>query len=543
MEQQYIDQALKPLKRKMHFQAGLQLLQYLLASVGVVSLLLALLSLLIVIPFVRLKLLYLLTACFPVALVGSMFMVPSRKKVMIQADNLGLKERVITAWYLKDDPSPVAQLQREDTRAALSGVNLAASYSIKVSKNLLLAALVMLLAAFTLSFIPGRVYRQTQLREALITEMKEQQKAIEEKVKEQQQKHPEMTQEQLQQLQEALEKLKDNFKKAKTEEDALKGLAQMENLMEKLQSQNPLQDLKEIANALSGSSLTEELADALMNEDEKALKEALEQLMKDLEDAQAQEELAELLENAASAMGNNPTLAEALQNLAASAATGAKSSGELTQNLSGLLEQIQANAQGQQAFAQAAGEIGKASSNARRAIAQVDQSVKTGQPGNSGSKTAQGEGNQPGSQGQGKGEGQGQGQGQGQGKGQGQGQGQGGGSGAGEGSTGLDQGYNEGDSSGGGRAPGSRKENEYQRIYVPKRLGGEGNESTLPGQKLESGSSTFSEADGAPVQKGSMVPWQEVLTEYREEAVQTMDSQDIPPGMKDLVRDYFSSLQ
>lgn len=40
-----------------------------------------------------------------------------------------------------------------------------------------------------------------------------------------------------------------------------------------------------------------------------------------------------------------------------------------------------------------------------------------------------------------------------------------------------------------------------------------------------------------------MMPWQEVLTEYRDEAVQTMDSQDIPPGMKDLVRDYFSSLQ
>jgi hypothetical protein len=74
-------------------------------------------------------------------------------------------------------------------------------------------------------------------------------------------------------------------------------------------------------------------------------------------------------------------------------------------------------------------------------------------------------------------------------------------------------------------------------------LGGEGNESAISGQKLESGSSTFSQADGAPVHKGAMVPWQEVLSEYREEAVQSMESQDIPPGLKDLVRDYFSSLQ
>ena len=116
------------------------------------------------------------------------------------------------------------------------------------------------------------------------------------------------------------------------------------------------------------------------------------------------------------------------------------------------------------------------------------------------------------------------------------------GGGAGEGSTGTDMGYSDGEQSGGRRAPGEWKEEDYKRIYVPEHLGGEGNEITLSGRVLDSGSSTYSEADGAPVKKGAMVPYREVLSEYRTEAVQSMEKQDIPSGMKELVKSYFSSL-
>ena len=122
-------------------------------------------------------------------------------------------------------------------------------------------------------------------------------------------------------------------------------------------------------------------------------------------------------------------------------------------------------------------------------------------------------------------------------------QGAGAGSGdAGDGTTNTDWGYNEGDEPGKGKMPGARQEVDYKRIYVPERLGGEGNEMVLPGEKLDSGSSTYSNADGAPVMEGAMVPYQEVLSEYRQEAVQRMDGQNIPAGMKELVKSYFSSL-
>jgi hypothetical protein len=40
-----------------------------------------------------------------------------------------------------------------------------------------------------------------------------------------------------------------------------------------------------------------------------------------------------------------------------------------------------------------------------------------------------------------------------------------------------------------------------------------------------------------------MLPFRDVLTEYRQQAVQTMEKVDIPSGLKSLVRDYFSSLE
>lgn len=567
MKQRDFQKALQPLKRKMILQNGIKSIFWVMTVAGIVSLILAGLSLFIVIPFIRYKILLTLVFSVPAAFMVTCFLFPSWKQVMITADNLGLKERIITAWYLRADPSPVARLQREDAQKALSSANLKSSYRVSVEKRYILSATVLFIIAFGLSFIPGKVSRQTQLREALITEMNEQQKVIVDKVKEEQEKHNDLSEAQLEALQEALEKLKEDLKQARTEEEALKGLAQMENLMEQFQSQEPLQDLKALEDALAGSPATEELADALKNEDYKALKEALEQLKKELAEGLSQEEITALVEKAAANMSDNSMLAQAIQNLAASASTGSMGAGEMTERLSELLEQTANNAKGQQAFQQAAGEIGKASSSARRTIAQVDPNMNGGESKNNGSQAAQGEGNPSGRQGQGQGEGQSQGQSQGQGEGQsqgqgqgqgqsqgqgqgqdqgqdqGQGQGQGGGAGAGEGSTSEDQGYSEGDRPGSGRMPGSRKENEYERIYVPERLGGEGNETALTGQKLESGSSTFSEADGAPVQKGAMVPWQEVLTQYREEAVQSMDSQEIPPGLKELVRDYFSSLE
>jgi len=365
--------------------------------------------------------------------------------------------------------------------------------------------------------------------------MKKQEKNIEEKLDEQKEKHPELTEDQLKKLEEALERLKDEFKKAKTEEDALKALAQMENKMKELQSADALKDIQALIDALSGSSLTSELADALNEDDKNLLEQALSKLMSEIEQEGKKQELAEILEQALENMPAGSMFAESVEELAMSAQSGSSGASEIAESISELIESISEAAESGQSFMQASGEIGNASRAARRAISSVDKSTAQGtQSEGQGNQSGEGKGNQSGG---------GQGNQPGEGSNGSKGQGSGGGKGAGEGSTSEDAGYSEGDEPGSGRAPGQRKETDYERIYVPERLGGEGNETYLSGQKLESGSSTFTEADGAPVQKGAMVPYRDVLTEYRQQAVQTMERQEIPSGLKSLIRDYFSSLE
>ncbi|NLG89280.1 MAG: hypothetical protein GX494_08755 [Clostridiaceae bacterium] len=528
----YPHRKLYSLKRKMHFCIWLKALFFSLAAAGILALLISVLSLFTVIPFVQIKLLYILAAGASLSVIAAVILTPRKKDVLIAADSLGLNERVITAWYLMNDTSPVAELQRRDMAAAVDAIDLKREFKADIRYRFLLAAAVLFCLAYAVSLFPGRVWRQTRLREALITEMKKQEKNIEEKLNEQKEKHPELTEEQLKELEEALERLKDEFKKAKTEEDALKALAQMENKMKELQSANPLKDISALIDAFSASPLTSGLADALSEDDKNLLEQELAKLMSDIEQEGNMKELAEILEKVLENMPAGSMFAESVQELAMSAASEGSDASDVARSISEIIENIGEAAENGQSFAQASGEIGNASRAARRAISSIDKSLAQAGGSQGGTRSAEnGQGNQSG-------EGSGGSKGQGS-KGQGSGSGQG----AGEGSTSEDAGYNEGDEPGGGRAPGQRKEKEYERIYVPERLGGEGNESTLPGNKLESGSSTFTDAEGAPVQKGAMIPYRDVLTEYRQQAVQTMERQEIPAGLKTLIRDYFSSLE
>lgn len=145
--------------------------------------------------------------------------------------------------------------------------------------------------------------------------------------------------------------------------------------------------------------------------------------------------------------------------------------------------------------------------------------------------------------GQSPGEGKSQGGGQSSGEGQHSGGQQGGDGGAGDGSTNEDSGYAGREQAGGGRLPGEGQEEEYEQIYDPRRLGGDDDPGYVSGQKHEGGSSSYSPAEGIPVQRGVMRPYSEVLPQYSREAASYMEEAQIPAAMKDIVRQYFESLQ
>ena len=89
--------------------------------------------------------------------------------------------------------------------------------------------------------------------------------------------------------------------------------------------------------------------------------------------------------------------------------------------------------------------------------------------------------------------------------------------------------------------PGKEGETPYDPVYVPDRLGeGEGEQVQVPGQ--EQGGRPGRETD-RPVQEGqSLVPYDQVYTDYQAQAASALENSYIPRGMKDYVRAYFSSL-
>lgn len=133
---------------------------------------------------------------------------------------------------------------------------------------------------------------------------------------------------------------------------------------------------------------------------------------------------------------------------------------------------------------------------------------------------AQGQGSgqsQQGQPGQGQGQGQGQRQSQGQGQGNNQGQGDGYGSGA------------------GGTQP-------YDPVYAPTLPGGApGQQQSIPGQGGgDSPPTGTTQGQGANTPSG--VPYDQVYQQYRDQALQGIDDPNIPPELREYIRQYFSNI-
>lgn len=91
--------------------------------------------------------------------------------------------------------------------------------------------------------------------------------------------------------------------------------------------------------------------------------------------------------------------------------------------------------------------------------------------------------------------------------------------------------------------PDGQGQGDFEQVYAPRRIGGEPGETTI---ELESN------PDGLPMTEGefasnpagqSLVPYAEVYGDYRGAANRALDSGYVPLGLRDVVREYFTSLE
>lgn len=484
------------------------------------------------------------------------------ERVVASGDALGLAERLVTAWELRHDGSPAALIQRQDALAHLARLDLRACIRFPLDIRALRLPAAALLAAFALALWPNpmtavvtarRAERATISRErARIAEFRRTLTASNRPLSASEQR-----------VVAALEEVQRKLARADSARAAVAALAQAEQELAELKrsDQPTAASIAQVAKALSDNTATRSIADALSNQDYERAADLLEQLARSQSAATAQS-TADSLARAARAPGLDALTAGALRAAAADlarAARAAQAQGESSsaaqsafrqaqQSLTGAGQQLAAagraaleqaaltgalNALAQarasiSAGAATAGALPHAAIAGGAGVGSPDAGAARGDSGNGGGgRDGEGGSGQEGSAGSGAGGAQGAGS-----------------SGAGTGSTNQTQ--------GGGQMPGSGQSTgagnpgmmrgEYERIYDPTRLGGEGAVSVLPGQAGQ-GPSQYVDLPDPSARAGALLPYEEVLATYRQEALEALAGGAIPPALQALVRDYFTSLE
>lgn len=266
------------------------------------------------------------------------------------------------------------------------------------------------------------------------------------------------------------------------------------------------EDLNKLAEVLTESEKTKEIAKAIKNEDlDKALKE-LEDLKNSSKsmDEKSKEDLKKTISKAASTT-TDEDLKNSLDDLAEALDGGDESA--ISKSIEGISKAVK----------KGASKIDMAKATSKLQGQLQGQTPDNGQL----------------SQGQGVGQGQG---GSGNGSGNGQGQGSGSGSGSGNGAGG----------SGGiaNKSPSAGKSKEYEKVFTPSRLGGEGQTSELSGKSNgNSGGSESYITNDPNATLGELKPYNQVAGEYSNKAMESLNNSEVPDGMKDVIKNYFTSLQ
>ena len=94
----------------------------------------------------------------------------------------------------------------------------------------------------------------------------------------------------------------------------------------------------------------------------------------------------------------------------------------------------------------------------------------------------------------------------------------------------------------GGNLPAGMNTADYEKIYDPARLGRAGETSYVKGQEGSGPQQTMA-IDNPDIMPDTMLPYQQVIGEYSQLARESLNRSVIPAGTRELVRDYFSSLE
>ena len=431
--------------------------------------------------FVLLGLLTALTAAFFLRKV-------TEKETAETADALGGAERMITTMELlgKGTQNPVEEMAVADGFTKAKETDFAKLYRMRLPVKVLRVLALVVVLTIGAGFMPVRRDKDAEVYANAQLERIEQVKAEE---------TPVLSKEEKKVFLEAAKALEKDLKTAKTKKAAEEAVREAQQNMKQLEKESVSKDLKELAETLKQEESTAALSEALEQGDEASISQAMEQLLQKMaamdkgQAASLAQQLAEAAENI-----SDEELQEALKALEEALENGADPSEASEALKNALLSQAQVN------------------SALRSSLQKLNRNV--GQQ--SLAKKVEGEGESTGGEGQGA-----------EGEGTGGQTGSGGSGTAGVGNGGQGRGF--------GHA-------EPEKIYTRSAAGKDGYDAQLKGTDSDEGQTTITE-HRTMGQAGTSVPYDTVYGQYRNEAMETLENSSVPYGMRELVSDYFATLE
>lgn len=412
----------------------------------------------------------------------------TEKETAATADALGGAERMITTMELlgKGAQNPVEEMAVADGFAKAREMDFAKLYRMRLPVKVMRVLALVVVLTIGAGFMPVRRDAEAEAYANAQLERIEQVKKEE---------TPELSKEEKKVFLEAAKALEKDLKTAKTKKAAEEAVREAQQNMKQLEKESVSKDLKELAETLKQEESTAALSEALEQGDSSAISQAMEQLLQKMaamdkgQAASLAQQLAEAVENISDA-----ELQEALKALEEALENGADPSeaGEALKNA--LLSQAQMN------------------SALRSSLQKLNRNV--GQQ--SLAKKVESDGESPGGEGQGS-----------EGEGTGGQTTNGGNGGTGTGTGGQGRGF--------GHA-------EPEKIYTRSAAGKDGYDAQLKGTDSEEGQTTITE-HRTMGQAGTSVPYDTVYGQYRNEAMETLENSSVPYGMRELVSDYFATLE
>ncbi len=444
-----------------------------------------------------------------IGFIASLFMPPKNKAAALLLDDRGLSERVITAYELINDESTMALIQKNDAVKHLDSINIKKEIRIVLPKKIIALCLIIMSLVLLSAFIPNPMESKATELHNVKKKIENQEKEIEEVIKKVE-ANEKLNSVQKEEALEILRELKKDISKEKDLNDALKAMQRTENKLSMMKQKYDSKDTEKIIDAFSKNESTKSLADALKSGEYKKLKKEISDTTKALQnlDEESTRELLESLVELSKTLMENPDLALAIINLAEKIADGEL--GGLENDLKALGDELDKLMQIEE-FKMAMDDI----------INQLNCS-DCQNPGNQGQNQGQSSGGNK----------------------SGSGGGSGSGSGAGSGSSSGSESVNQGGGSGLGKKESTGGEiKEYEKIFATDLLGGEGDKDILSGQKNQDGQVKVFKTEQGITVKGEMLPYDQVFGRYKEQAFKNIESNQIPQGMQEIVKEYFSSLE